>query len=180
MWEIEGVDHKFITIILIAQLVLFATQVIVEHIRSWILLHVGVRVNINLISDFLVKLTKPPLWFFTSKMTGDLMQRISDHERVQRFFTSTTLVSVFSFFNFIAFSAILVLWNSLIFGIFLLGTVINVAWALFFMRKRRDLDYKRFDQSAENQSNLIELISGMQEIKLHNAEKQKRWAWERV
>lgn len=177
---IEGVDFKFITIILIAQLVLFATQVIVEHIRSWILLHVGVRVNINLISDFLVKLTKLPLRFFTSKMTGDLMQRISDHERVQRFFTSTTLVSVFSFFNFIAFSAILVLWNSLIFGIFLLGTIINVAWVLFFMRKRRDLDYKRFDQSAENQSNLIELISGMQEIKLHNAEKQKRWAWERV
>lgn len=177
---INALDLTFITIVLIAQLVLFATQVMVEHIRSWILLHVGVRVNINLISDFLVKLTKLPLRFFTSKMTGDLMQRISDHERVQRFFTSTTLVSVFSFFNFIAFSAILIIWNSAIFGIFLLGTAINIAWVLFFMRKRRDLDYKRFDQSAENQGNLIELINGMQEIKLHNAEKQKRWAWERV
>jgi ATP-binding cassette subfamily B protein len=173
-------DMTFITIVLVAQLVLFATQVMVEHIRSWILLHVGVRVNIHLISDFLIKLTKLPLRFFTSKMTGDLMQRISDHERVQRFFTSTTLVSVFSFFNFIAFSAILVIWNPWIFTIFLIGTVVNIAWVLFFMRKRRDLDYKRFDQSAENQSNLIELINGMQEIKLHNAEKQKRWAWERV
>lgn len=177
---INALDLNFIKIVVIAQLVLFATQVVVEHIRSWILLHVGVRVNINLISDFLVKLTKLPLRFFNSKMTGDLLQRITDHERVQRFFTSTTLVSIFSFFNFIAFSIILIIWSRVVFAIFLLGTSINIAWILFFMRKRRDLDYKRFDQSAENQSNLIELINGMQEIKLHNAEKQKRWAWERV
>ncbi len=177
---INTLDVSFITLVLVAQLVLFATQVAVEFFRSWILLHVGVRVNISLISDFLIKLTKLPLRFFDSRMTGDLMQRISDHERVQRFFSSTTLISVFSFFNFLAFSAVLLLWEPFVFGIFFLGTAINIVWVLFFMRRRRDLDYKRFDQSAENQGNLIELINGMQEIKLHNAEKQKRWAWERV
>ncbi|MDX1940612.1 MAG: peptidase domain-containing ABC transporter [Saprospiraceae bacterium] len=177
---ITTLDDSFITLVLIAQLVLFATQVAVEFFRSWILLHVGVRVNISLISDFLIKLTKLPLRFFDSRMTGDLMQRIADHERVQRFFSSTTLISVFSFFNFIAFSAVLLMWNPLIFIVFFIGTALNIAWILFFMRRRRDLDYKRFDQSAENQGALIELINGMQEIKLHNAEKQKRWAWERV
>ncbi len=177
---ISTIDPHFITLILVAQLLLFGTQVAVEYFRSWILLHVGVRVNISLISDFLIKLTKLPLRFFDTRMAGDLMQRITDHERVQRFFSSTTLVSIFSFFNFIAFSAILIYWNPTIFLVFLLGTILNVAWVLFFMRRRRDLDYKRFDQSSENQSALIELIGGMQEIKLHNAEKQKRWAWERV
>ncbi len=177
---INTLDLTFIWLVLVAQLILFITQVGVEFFRSWILLHVGVRVNISLISDFLVKLTKLPIRFFDTMMTGDLMQRIADHERVQRFFSSTTLVSIFSFFNFIAFSIILVYWKPKIFLIFFLGTALNIAWVLFFMSRRRDLDYKRFDQSAENQGNLIELINGMQEIKLHNAEKQKRWAWERV
>lgn len=177
---INTLDLTFIWLVLVAQLILFVTQVGVEFFRSWILLHVGVRVNISLISDFLVKLTKLPIRFFDTMMTGDLMQRIADHERVQRFFSSTTLVSIFSFFNFIAFSIVLVYWKPKIFLIFFLGTALNIAWILFFMSRRRDLDYKRFDQSAENQGNLIELINGMQEIKLHNAEKQKRWAWERV
>lgn len=177
---INTIDPNFIVLILVAQLILFGTQVAVEYFRSWILLHIGVRVNISLISDFLIKLTKLPLRFFDTRMAGDLMQRITDHERIQRFFSSTTLVSVFSLFNFIAFSIILIYWNPTIFLIFLLGTVLNITWVLFFMRRRRDLDYKRFDQSSENQSALIELIGGMQEIKLHNAEKQKRWAWERV
>ncbi len=177
---INTLDVAFITLVLVAQLVLFATQVAIEFFRSWILLHVGVRVNISLISDFLIKLTKLPLRFFDSRMTGDLMQRIADNERVQRFFSSTTLISVFSFFNFIAFSIILIYWHPVVFGLFFIGTTLNIAWILFFMRRRRELDYKRFDQSAENQSSLIELINGMQEIKLHNAEKQKRWAWERI
>lgn len=177
---ISTIDAGFIVLILIAQLILFATQVAVEHFRSWILLHVGERVNISLVSDFLIKLTKLPLRFFDTRMAGDLMQRITDHERVQRFFSSTTLLSIFSLFNFIAFSVILIYWNPTVFLIFLLGTILNIAWVLFFMRRRRDLDYKRFDQSSENQSALMELIGGMQEIKLHNAEKQKRWAWERV
>lgn len=173
-------DVRFITLIVIAQFVLFLTQTGIDYFRSWILLHIGVRVNISLISDFLIKLTKLPLRFFDTKMTGDLMQRISDHERVQRFLSSTTLVTIFSFINFIVFGLILLVWNKTIFLIFLSGTLLYLGWVFLFMSWRRDLDYKRFDQSAENQGNLIELINGMQEIKLHNAEKQKRWAWERI
>jgi len=177
---INRVDPTFIGLILIAQIVLFSTQTAIDYFRSWILLHIGVRVNISLISDFLVKLTKLPIKFFDSKMTGDLMQRIADHERVQRFLSSTSLISIFSFINFLVFAVILLYWNTTVFTIFLVGTILNLAWIFYFMHWRRELDYKRFDQSAENQSNLIELINGMQEIKLHNAEKQKRWAWERI
>ncbi|HMQ59186.1 MAG TPA: peptidase domain-containing ABC transporter [Flavilitoribacter sp.] len=177
---IGNVDLSFLWLIVVAQIVLFATQAAVEFFRSSILLHIGVRVNISLISDFLIKLTKLPIRFFDARLTGDLLQRIVDHERVQRFFTSTTLLSAFSFFNFLVFSFILVAWNWSVFFVFLLGTTLNVVWVLYFLQKRRDLDYKRFDQAAENQGNLIELINGMQEIKLHNAEKQKRWAWERI
>lgn len=177
---IGNIDLTFIWLIVIAQLVLFITNGAVELFRSWIFLHVGVRVNISLISDFLIKLTRLPLRFFDSKMTGDLMQRITDHERVQRFLTSTTLESIFSLFTFAVFSFILLSWNTEVFLLFLFGTLANLAWVFFFQKRRRELDYKRFDQSAENQGNLIEMISGMQEIKLHNAEKQKRWAWERI
>lgn len=177
---IGNIDLTFIWLIVIAQLVLFITNGAVELFRSWIFLHVGVRVNISLISDFLIKLTRLPLRFFDAKMTGDLMQRISDHERVQRFLSSTTLESIFSLFTFVVFSFILLSWNTEVFLLFLVGTLANLAWVFFFQKRRRELDYKRFDQSAENQGNLIEMISGMQEIKLHNAEKQKRWAWERI
>ncbi|MCB9265701.1 MAG: peptidase domain-containing ABC transporter [Lewinellaceae bacterium] len=177
---IDTEDLNFIQIVLFAQLILFATQLAVEQFRSWILLHVGVRVNISLISDFLAKLTRLPIRFFDSKITGDLMQRIADHERVQRFLTSTSLVSIFTFFNFLAFSYILYRWHKLVFLVFFGGTALYLGWVFFFQQMRRELDYKRFDQSADNQNNLIELINGMQEIKLHNAEKQKRWAWERI
>ncbi|MCB0580845.1 MAG: peptidase domain-containing ABC transporter [Phaeodactylibacter sp.] len=177
---IDTEDLSFIKIVLIAQLILFATQLAVEQFRSWILLHVGARVNISLISDFLIKLTKLPIKFFDSKISGDLMQRIADHERVQRFLTSTSLVSIFTFVNFIAFSIVLFLWHKLVFSVFFGGTLLYLGWVFFFQQMRRELDYKRFDQSSDNQSNLIELINGMQEIKLHNAEKQKRWAWERI
>ncbi|MCB0561887.1 MAG: peptidase domain-containing ABC transporter [Lewinellaceae bacterium] len=177
---IDTEDLGFIKIVLIAQLILFITQLAVEQFRSWILLHVGVRVNISLISDFLIKLTRLPIKFFDSKITGDLMQRIADHERVQRFLTSTSLVSIFTFVNFIAFSIVLFFWHKLVFLIFFGGTALYLGWIFFFQRMRRELDYKRFDQSSDNQSNMIELINGMQEIKLHNAEKQKRWAWERI
>ncbi|MCB0593407.1 MAG: peptidase domain-containing ABC transporter, partial [Phaeodactylibacter sp.] len=177
---IDTEDLGFIQIILFAQLILFATQLAVEQFRSWILLHVGIRVNISLISDFLIKLTRLPIKFFDSKISGDLMQRIADHERVQRFLTSTSLVSIFTFVNFLAFSFVLFLWHKLVFAIFFGGTMLYLGWVFFFQRMRRELDYKRFDQSSDNQSNLIELINGMQEIKLHNAEKQKRWAWERI
>jgi ATP-binding cassette subfamily B protein len=172
-------DYSFIALVILAQFLLFITQLGVESLRRWILLHIGVRVNMSLISDFLIKLTKLPIRFFDSKMTGDLMQRIADHERVQRFLTSTSLVSVFSLFNFLVFLIILFVWNTTVFGVFLVGTLLNLAWVIVSQQRRRELDYKRFDQSSESQGQLIELINGMQEVKLHNAEKQKRWAWER-
>lgn len=177
---VQNVDYNFVLLVVIAQFVLFVTQVGMESLRRWILLHVGVRVNISLISDFLIKLTRLPLGFFDTRMTGDLLQRITDHERVQRFFTSTTLSGIFGLINFVAFSLVLYFWNPIVLLVFLGGTLLNLGWVLFFQRRKRELDYKRFDQSSENQSRLIELIEGMQEIKLHNAEKQKRWAWERV
>ncbi|KGE86156.1 MULTISPECIES: peptidase domain-containing ABC transporter [Phaeodactylibacter] len=177
---IENDDLNFIQLILLAQFFLFATMMAVEQFRSWILLHVTVRVNISLISDFLIKLTKLPISFFDSKVTGDLMQRIADHERVQRFLTSTSLVSIFTFANILVFAGVLLAWDATIFGIFIVFTLAQIGWIFYFQYLRRELDYKHFDQSAENQSNLMELISGMQDIKLHNAEKQKRWAWERI
>lgn len=177
---IGNIDIGFIQLILISQLVLFITQTAIEYIRSWILLHVSVRVNITLISDYLFKLTKLPLRFFDSRMAGDLMQRVSDHERVQRFLSSTSLLSIFSFLNYIAFGIILFLWHPPIFYVFLIGTGLYLAWVGFFIKRRKEIDYRRFDQSAENQGNLMELIGGMQDIKLYNAEKQKRWAWERI
>lgn len=173
------IDFSFVSLVILAQFLLFITQLGVESFRRWILLHIGVRVNMSLISDFLIKLTKLPIRFFDSKMTGDLMQRIADHERVQRFLTSTSLVSVFSLFNFLTFLIVLFVWDTVVFGVFLLGTLMNLAWVIISQQRRRELDYKRFDQSSESQGQLIELINGMQEVKLHNAEKQKRWAWER-
>ncbi len=177
---ITNQNINFIVLILIAQLVLFFSQSLVEVIRSWILLHIGIRVNISLVSEFLAKLMRMPIRFFDTKMTGDLLQRIYDNNRVEKFLTSAALFTLFSFFTFIVFGIVLLFYSKTIFGIFLIGTILYIIWVSLFLRKRKELDYKRFDQLAENQSTLIQLVSGMQEIKLHNAEKQKRWNWERI
>ncbi|OJV87182.1 MAG: ABC transporter ATP-binding protein [Bacteroidia bacterium 44-10] len=170
----------FISLILIAQLVIFVARLSVEFIRNWILLHMNTRINIALISDFLVKLMKLPLRYFDTKMTGDIMQRIGDHGRIESFLTGNSINTLFSFVNFFIFSFVLAYYNLAILGIFLVGNALYVVWILFFMKYRRELDHKRFAQSAGEQSNLIQLITGMQEIKLNNSEKQKRWQWERI
>ena len=170
----------FITLILIAQLVIFIARLSVEFIRSWILLHMNTRINIALISDFLAKLMKMPLRYFDTKMTGDIMQRIGDHGRIETFLTGNSISTLFSFVNFFVFAFVLAYYNLIILGIFLAGNALYVAWILFFMKYRRELDHKRFAQSAGEQSNIIQLITGMQEIKLNNCEKQKRWQWERI
>lgn len=169
-----------ITLILIAQFVLFVTQLGMDFIRSWIVLHTTTRLSISLISDFLIKLMKLPLGYFDTKMVGDIMQRIGDHGRIQSFLTGTSLNVLFSFANFIVFGIILAYYNPLILGLFLLGNTLYVLWVVSFMKYRRELDYKRFTQSSADQSNMVELITGMQEIKLCNSEKQKRWKWERI
>ena len=177
---IANQDLGFITLILIAQLVLFISQASVEFIRSWILLHISTRVNISLISDFLIKLMKLPIGFFDSKMIGDLMQRIGDHTRIENFLTVSSLSILFSIVTLLIFSVVLAVYSLKILLIFLLGSGLYIAWVLLFMKKRREVDHKRFAQMADNQSNLIQLITGMQEIKLNNCERQKRWDWEKI
>src|SRR6056297_223279 len=177
---ISNQDIDFIYLVLIAQMVLFVSQMSVNFIRSWILLHVSTRINISLISDFLIKLMKLPIGFFDTKMIGDIMQRIGDHRRIEQFLTSQTLSTLFSFINIIIFGAVLAYYNFTIFWVFIAGTILYIGWILIFMKRRRELDYKRFQQASDNQSNLYQLITGRQEIKLNNCEKQKRWDWERI
>ena len=149
-----------------------------RSIRNWILLHLSARLNISLISDFFVKLMNLPIAFFDVKMTGDIMLRISDHQRIENMLTSTSLNTLFSLFNLIIFGGILAWYDWKIFGIFITGSILYFVWVTLFLKRRKDLDYKRFSQVSQEQSKVIELINGMQEIKLHNAEKQKRWGWE--
>lgn len=177
---IRDSNLSFITLILIAQLVIFIAKLSVDFIRSWILLHVNTRINIALISDFLAKLMRLPLHFFDTKMVGDIMQRIGDHSRIESFMTGTSINTLFSFVNFIVFGIVLAYYDWTILGLFLLGNGLYVAWVLAFMKYRRELDIKRFAQAAGEQSNLFQLITGMQEIKLNNCETQKRWQWERI
>lgn len=179
----QGIGNNnlnFITLILIAQLVLSVTQLGMGFIRSWISLHMNTRIGITLISDFLAKLMKLPLRFFDAKNIGDIMQRIGDHGRIQSFMTGSTLTILFSFFNFFIFAFILAYYNLTILSVFLAGNAVYVSWILFFMRYRRKLDHMRFAQSSANQGSLIQLVTGMQEIKLNNCEKQQRWKWERI
>jgi ATP-binding cassette subfamily B protein len=121
-----------------------------------------------------------PIAYFDTRMTGDIMQRIGDHRRIENLLTGTTLSTLFSFFNFFVFGAVLIYYSLTIFLIFLAGSILYILWVLYFMKRRRELDYKRFAQLSQEQSTVIELINGMQEIKMHNAEKQKRWRWEFV
>lgn len=179
----QGIGNRnlnFITLILIAQLVLSVTQMGVGFIQSWISLHMNTRISITLISDFLAKLMRLPIRFFDAKNIGDIMQRIGDHGRIQSFMTGTTLTTIFSFFNFFIFAFIMAYYNLTILVVFLVGNALYVTWILSFMRYRRKLDNARFAQASANQSNMVQLITGMQEIKLNNCEKQQRWKWESI
>lgn len=179
----QGIGNNNISLIgliLIAQFILSITQIGVSFIQSWITLHMNTRISISLISDFLIKLMKLPICFFDTKNIGDIMQRIGDHGRIQSFLTGTALSLIFSVFNFIVFAGILAYYDLTILGVFLLGNTLYTIWVIAFMKYRRKLDYNRFSQSSTNQSNMVQLITGMQEIKLNNCEKQERWKWERV
>ncbi|MCL6258548.1 peptidase domain-containing ABC transporter [Aquiflexum sp. TKW24L] len=177
---IQNQDIGFIYLVLFAQIMLFVGRTSVEVLRSWILLHLTTRINISLVSDFFIKLMNLPISYFDTRMTGDIMQRIGDHRRIENLLTGTTLNTLFSFFNLVVFGAVLIYYSLTIFLIFLGGSIVYIVWILFFMKRRRELDYKRFAQLSQEQSTVIELINGMQEIKMHNAEKQKRWSWEFV
>jgi len=178
-----GVNYQntgFIQLVLISQLVLFIGSTAVEMIRSWILLHMNSRINMSIISDFLSKLMQLPIRFFDAKMIGDITQRINDHGRIEQFLTTQTLHTLFSFVSLLVFSVVLGIYSLKILFIFLLGSACSVLWIFFFLKKRKELDYKRFQQLSNNQNSLYELITGMQEIKLNNCETSKRWEWERI
>ena len=177
---INNQDIGFIYLVLLAQLVLFISRMSVEFLRSWILLHISTRINISIISDFLIKLMKLPLGFFDSKMIGDLLQRIEDHNRIERFLTAQSIGILFSMFSLVVFAIVLLIYSLKIFVVFVVGSILYFLWVYIFMKRRRELDFKRFKKLSENQSKLIQIINGMQEIKLNNYEKEKRWEWERV
>ena len=175
---IQNQDIDFIYLILMAQLLLFAGKTSIELIRGWILLHLSTRINISLISDFFIKLMRLPIAYFDTKMTGDLLQRINDHQRIEKLLTTSSLSVLFSLFNLLIFGGVLAWYSLKIFTVFFIGSVLYFLWIFLFLKRRRDLDYKRFSQISNEQSKVIELINGMQAIKLHNAETQKRWSWE--
>lgn len=171
---------NFVYIVLIAQTMLFLGRLSIDFIRAWILLHITTRISISILTDFLIKLMKLPMSYFETKMTGDIMQRMSDQGRIQSFLTGSSLNTIFSMFNLVVFSFVLVYYNVNVFMVFLVSSILYAAWVVFFLKKRRELDFKRFSISSDNQSSIVELISGMQEIKLNNCEQQKRWEWERI
>jgi ATP-binding cassette subfamily B protein len=178
-----GINTKnlnFVYIILIAQTMLFLGRTSVDFIRSWLLLHISTRINISILTDFLIKLMKLPMSFFDSKMTGDLMQRMNDQKRIESFLTGSTLTVIFSMFNLIIFGIVLAFYNLSVFFIFLGSSLLYVLWIIIFLKKRRILDFKRFDIGSKNQSNIVQIIGGMQEIKLNNYEQSKRWEWEQI
>lgn len=171
---------SFIVTMLIAQLVIVVGQLANDLIRGWLMLHMTARVSISLISDFLAKLMRLPISFFDSKMTGDIMQRIDDHQRIQAFLTNSLLSIVMAGVLLVVYGGILGGYNLKILGVFAAGSAIYVLWVLLFLRRRRKLDYMRFQEASANQSNIVQLIGGMQDIKLNGCEKQKRWEWERI
>lgn len=177
---VNTANIHFVYIVLLAQLALFAGRLVIEFVRGWILLHISTRINISILTDFLIKLMRLPVSFFDSKHTGDILQRMNDHSRIESFLTGSSLNVLFSLINLIIFSVVLAIFNVGIFFVFAIAAVFYSLWVIVFLKKRRTLDYKRFAIAAKEQSITIQLVQGMQEIKLNGAEKPMRWTWERL
>lgn len=177
---IQGRDLGFVWLILIAQSMLLLSRTAINFIRNKILLHISTRINISLVSDFFIKLMKLPMRFFDTKLLGDLLQRIEDHQRVEHFLSSGSLQLIFSFFTFLIFGVVLLLYSWPIFIVFLLGSLLYTLWITFFLKKRRRLDYKYFEQAGRNRNLTYQLVQSMQEIKLQGCQQRKRWEWEDV
>ncbi|MCZ4693795.1 peptidase domain-containing ABC transporter [Ancylomarina euxinus] len=177
---ISNDNINFVVLVLVAQLILSVSQTTVGFIRSWIMLHVSTRISISIISDFLIKLMKLPIRFFDTKMIGDIRQRIDDNNRIQTFLTDSLISMSFGIFIFIIYSIVLAIYDLKILLVFYCGSALYVLWIVIFLKKRAEIDYKRFSVAAMNQSNVYQLITGMQEIKLNGCEKQKRWEWEDI
>lgn len=173
-------DISFIYLMLIGNVVLLLSITLSNVLRDWVLLHVSTRVNISLISDYLIKLMKLPVTFFENKLVGDILQRANDHERIRSFVMNNSLGMLFSFITFIVFSIILLVYNSIIFFIFFGGSFLYVTWILTFLKIRKKLDWEYFDLNSKNQSFWVETIGNVQEIKINNYEDTKRWKWEAI
>lgn len=177
---INGRNIQYIYLILIAQLFLTFGRTVTDFIRSRLLLHIGTKINISILSDFWIKLMRLPLSYFDQKKTGDILQRIGDHNRIQNFLTTSVLTVAFSILNLIVFSIVLLVYNPIIYLIFMIGSLIYFFWIKLFLSARRDLDVKRFHISSKENSATMQLINGMQEIRMNNCGTIKRWEWERL
>ena len=171
---------SFIYILLIAQLVLFLSQTLVRIFREWLLLHITSRFHIKMISDFLYKMLKLPMTFFETRNTGEHLQRIQDHERIQDFVSSSTFSMLYSVVLFAIFNFVLLYYSLKIFLVFLIGAILYVGWTFFFLKRRAELDFKRFDELADSQSSLVQIIRGVKEIKINNSQRKNRWKWEQI
>lgn len=169
---ISNQNLNYVYLVLLAQLMLTFSSSTVNFIRGWILLHLGTRINISLISDFLSKLMKLSMGYFDTKMTGDILQRINDHARIQSFLTGSSLNILFSMFNILIFGIVLALYSGTIFLIFIIGSLVYIIYVWLFLKKRAELDHKRFAQQSANQSSVVQLVTGMQEIRLSACEQQ--------
>lgn len=178
-----GVTHQdinFIWLVLAGQLMLTISRTIIDFIRRWLLMHISMRINISLISDFLLKLLKLPMSFFDTKLMGDLLQRMNDHSRIEKFLTNQVLNVMFSLLSFLIFGIVLFIYNKLIFSVFLIGSVLYAGWMLIFLSKRKVIDYEMFEKQAINNNYTYQFITSMQEIKLQDCEKRRRWEWEDI
>lgn len=176
-----GIRHKdigFIWLVLLGELMIVLGRTATDFIRRWLLLHISMRINISLVSDFFIKLLRLPMAFFDTRRMGDLLQRIEDHSRVQSFLTGQVLNMAFTFMSFIVFGIVLLVYNPAIFGIYVTGSVCYAIWITSFLRKRKVLDYESFEQQAINQNKTYQFITSMQEIKLQDCERRRRWEWE--
>ncbi|MCM1141044.1 MAG: peptidase domain-containing ABC transporter [Muribaculum sp.] len=171
-------DVKFIWLVLLGEFMIVAGSTVTDFIRRWMLLHISIRINISLVSDFFIKLLKLPMSFFDTKLLGDLIQRMGDHGRVQSFLTTSLLNVAFTFLSFIVFGTVLFIYDKLIFCIFIIGSIVYGAWTSIFLSRRKVLDYELFEKEAANQNKTYDFISSMQEIKLQRCEQRRRWEWE--
>jgi ATP-binding cassette, subfamily B, bacterial len=179
----KGVNAKnlnLISTILLAQLGLFLGAITIEIIRNWIVLYIGTKISITIISDFLKKLLQLPIKFFDTKMMGDFSQRINDNERIEQFLTSQSLMTLFSIITFSVFFGVLWYYDVTILGVYLLLTVVAITWSFYWLRKRKILDYYLFQQRSANQESIYEIINGVTEIKLNQFEDFKRQEWENI
>ena len=177
---VNNQDIPFIYLILIAQIVLFLSQTMVSIFREWLLLHVSGRFNIKMVSDFLFKMLKLPVTFFDTRNTGEHLQRIQDHARVQNFVSSSSFNMIYSIILFVVFNGVLAFYDLQIFLVFFIGAVCYVGYTMFFLKKRAELDFKRFDEQSASQTSLLQMINGVREIKVNNSQRKNRWKWEQV